>query len=264
MSEQAVIEREDAPDDRRGTAIMQAAEAGDPMMRMVAAAMSDSAVDVGKLERLMDMRDREMARVGREEYMRAMTAAQSEMRNIRQDARNDQTSSNYAKLDGIIKAIRPIYTSHGLSLSFGTEDCPLDGHMRVVCNVMHTGGHCERMHMDIPIDIAGIKGNQNKTATHAHGSTMSYARRYLTLLIFNLATGDDDDGNAADQLLPDEYAAELKQMLHDTEADVARFLKALSARTKVQIGSVDDIPAAHYLTAKTMIENNAKRKQSGE
>lgn len=268
MSEAEYIEGEAQPGtdlaQRSGTGIMQAAEAGDPMMRMVAAAMSDSAVDVDKLERLMQMRDREMARTAREQYMRAMTEAQSQMRNIKADAYNEQTRSTYAKLDGIIKAIRPIYTSNGLSLSFGTEDCPVADHIRVVCHVMHTAGHCERMHLDIPIDLAGIKGNQNKTATHAHGSTMSYARRYLTLLIFNIATGDDDDGNASDQALPDEYAAELKKMLRDTDADVGRFLKALGARIRITLESVDQIPAAHYLIARTMIENNARRKAESD
>jgi hypothetical protein len=44
--------------------------------------------------------------------------------------------------------------------------------------------------------MTGPKGNQNKTATHGFGSTMSYGRRYLICLIFNITlTNEDQDGN---------------------------------------------------------------------
>ena len=41
-------------------------------------------------------------------------------------------------------------------------------------------------------------GTVNKTKIHASGSTLSYGRRYLLKLIFNLTTVDelDDDGQS--------------------------------------------------------------------
>src|SRR5690606_25050529 len=100
--------------------------------------------------------------------------------------------------------IVPVYTSHGLALSFDTADSPLEGHVRVVCRVTHTGGHAQVYTHDNPLDLTGIGGKVNKTATHGRGSAITYARRYLTLLIFNLRTGQDDDGNATSASLPDQ------------------------------------------------------------
>lgn len=63
----------------------------------------------------------------------------------------------------------------------------------------HVGGHCKRYEGDFPLYKAGAKGNDNKTAIQATGSTFSYARRYLTYLIFNLTVADEDtDGNGTE------------------------------------------------------------------
>jgi hypothetical protein len=45
----------------------------------------------------------------------------------------------------------------------------------------------------MPLDNVGMKGTANKTNVHATGATNSYARRYLTLMIWNLTTEDDID-----------------------------------------------------------------------
>jgi hypothetical protein len=49
----------------------------------------------------------------------------------------------------------------------------------------------------MPADGKGAKGGDVMTRTHAAGSAFSYGQRYLLKLIFNIATGEDDDGNAA-------------------------------------------------------------------
>ena len=45
--------------------------------------------------------------------------------------------------------------------------------------------------------MTGIKGSVNKTAMHGHGSALTYARRYIMCLAFDIQVSDDDDGNAA-------------------------------------------------------------------
>ena len=50
----------------------------------------------------------------------------------------------------------------------------------------------------MPADGKGAQGRDVMTRTHATGSAVSYGRRYLLLMIFNIAVGgEDDDGNAA-------------------------------------------------------------------
>lgn len=167
------------------------------LMAAVARAASDPTVDVNKMERMWAMLERAEDRRAGQEFAEAMARAQSEMPLVAKDRHNTQTNSDYATLDAINAAIVPIYTRHGLSMTFDTADSPLADHVRVVCRVKHRGGHTETYTHDNPLDMTGIGGKVNKTATHGRGSAITYARRYLTLLIFNLRTGYDDDGNAS-------------------------------------------------------------------
>lgn len=166
------------------------------MIQMIQRAAADPAVDVDKMERLMQMHERFVDRSASAAFNAAMVRAQRRIGPVYRSSFNTQTSSGYAKLEDIDKKISPEYTDEGFSLSFGTEDSPLAGHLRVVCDVMHEQGHTKRYHMDLPLDAAGIAGKVNKTGVHAHGSTNSYARRYLTMNIFNVVlTNEDNDGN---------------------------------------------------------------------
>jgi len=161
----------------------------------ILSAAKDSSIDINKLERLMSLRTELEADQRRIEFNAAMTAAQAEIEPVVRKKANEQTRSKYATLEAIHQMVVPVVTKHGFSMTFGTEDSKIEGHYRIVCQLSHRSGHSERYTADIPIDRAGLKGNDNKTATHAFGSTMSYGRRYLTLLIFNVATMDDNDGN---------------------------------------------------------------------
>src|SRR5690606_13936913 len=104
----------------------------------------------------------------------AMKAAQADMPMVGKDRHNTQTNSDYATLDAINKAITPVYTLHGFSLTFDTEDSPLEGHVRVVCRVLHRDGHSKSYNYDTPMDGTGIGGKVNKTPTHARGSAITY------------------------------------------------------------------------------------------
>lgn len=167
------------------------------LMNAIAQAARDPSVDVDKMERLFAMHEKMQDRMAEQAFSDAMKAAQAQMPTVAKDRHNTQTNSDYATLDAINKAITPVYTAHGFSLSYDTEDSPLDGHVRVVCHVLHRDGHSKSYRYDTPMDSAGIGGKVNKTPTHARGSAITYGRRYLVLMIFNLTTGYDDDGNSA-------------------------------------------------------------------
>lgn len=165
------------------------------IMDVISRAASDPSVDVDKLERLLGMAERIGARDAEIAYNDAMSAAQAEMEPVRADASNPQTKSRYASFIALDRALRPIYTRHGFSLSFDTADgAPVD-HVRVVCKVSHRAGHSERPHIDMPSDGKGAKGGDVMTKTHATGAAMTYGQRYLLKMIFNIAVGEDDDGN---------------------------------------------------------------------
>jgi len=187
-------------DARRSVQEAQPAESGAAVMiQMIQRCAADPAVDVDKMERMMTMHERIVDRSAAAAFNAAMVRAQGRIKPVVRDSLNTHTNSYFANLEAIDRQATPIYTAEGLALSFGTEDSALAGHVRVVCDVMHELGHVKRYKVDLPLDGAGARGNANKTGVQAHGSTYSYARRYLTVLIFNVTiVNEDNDGNYTD------------------------------------------------------------------
>lgn len=167
------------------------------LMSVIAKAASDPNMDVEKMERLMALFERIKAKEAAENYNVAMASVQAAIPAVYRDAQNSSTNSRYVRLESLHAAIVPVATQHGFSLSFGTADCPIAGHYRITCKVSNRG-HSESHQLDLPSDNLGPKGLPNKTLVHGIGSSMSYGRRYLTLLIFNVPlTNEDDDANRA-------------------------------------------------------------------
>lgn len=166
------------------------------MMAMIDRYVRDPQVDVAKLEKLVALHERALARTAQEAFNMAMAAAQAEMQPIATDANNPQTHSRYASYYALDKALRPLYAKHGFALSFTTDDAPMAETLRVLCDVMHIGGHSKVYRIDMPADGKGARGGDVMTKTHATGAAASYAMRYLLKMIFNVAVGEDDtDGN---------------------------------------------------------------------
>jgi hypothetical protein len=230
-----------------------------PMHAMLERVLSQPELDVTKLHELLSLQERVEAERARKEFMVAFNAAQTAMEPIARDADNKQTRSTYATHAALDRALRPLYTQHGFSVSFNTADSPLAEHVRVVCHLAHSGGHERVYQADIPCDGKGAKGNDVMTKTHAVGSAMTYGKRYLLALAFNIALADkDDDGNAAgrkgdgtEPISQDQLDA-LIELADEVGADRARFCKFYG------IASFADITKADFDKAKRALE--AKRK----
>lgn len=166
-----------------------------PIIQMIERIVLNPEADIDKLERVMAMQERMLDRDQEAEFNRALVKAQSEMPLIQAKSENKQTNSFYAKLDAINASIVPVYTSNGFAVSFDTSESPLDDHIRIVAYVAHSAGHSKSFKHDLPIDDKGIQGKTNKTQMHGRASTVSYGQRYLLCMIFNVSTGNDNDGN---------------------------------------------------------------------
>lgn len=208
------------------------------MLTMIERAARDPAVDIDKLERLFALHERMVAADKKTAYNAAMSVVQAKIKPVYRDAMNQQTNSPYARLETISDAITPIYTAEGFALSFDTADCATPGKIRIVCEVMHSAGHSEHKHFDLALDNVGLKGNPNKTEIQASGSTISYGRRYLKLMVFDVVlTNEDNDGQPpavhetkGDSLnvVPIEEAqAMADKMLAALNADVTESMKAM-------------------------------------
>lgn len=164
---------------------------------VISRAASDPAMDVAKLQALLEMHERLRENEAEREFNMALADVQASMGRIGTDSKNSQTNSKYASYAALDRILRPLYTERGLALSFDTGDAP-ENFVNVVCRVSHREGHVRTYHVLMPADGKGAKGGDVMTRTHATGAALSYGSRYLLKMIFNVAVGeDDDDGNGA-------------------------------------------------------------------
>ena len=121
---------------------------------------------------------------------------------------NPQTHSKYADLGDIIESAKPIYTKEGFSVIFYEGETVAPESIRVCADILHTAGHKETYHYDVPLDGKGLQGNANMTKIHGKSSSVSYGRRYLMCMIWNIPTQDDDGNGAAKPVKAVEYINE--------------------------------------------------------
>jgi hypothetical protein len=216
------------------------------------ATMSPDA-NVENIERLYTLYEKDQARLAEQAYAEAMSSCQAEMPMVARNAENKQTSSQYAKHEAICKAITPIYTKHGFSLSFYEGKAEQTDYIRIMCDVSHKQGHTKQRFIDFPIDNIGMQGKVNKTMIHGKGSTFSYGRRYLTLLIFDLATYDDNDGTIAPRITEDQVN-QLHAKITENDLSLDKFLKW------AKVDQLVDIPERAFDVVNSEVDRAIKQK----
>jgi hypothetical protein len=225
------------------------------IIQMIERAARDPAVDIDKMQRLLDMKEKMELRVAEQAFNDAMRIAQEKMRPIATDSDNSQTKSKYASYAALDRAVRKIYTDAGFSLSFDAgEGAPSDT-VRVVCFVS-CAGYTRQYHVDMPADGKGAKGGDVMTKTHAAGSAFTYGQRYLLKLIFNLAIGADDDGNKAGAVLINEkQVTELIELADEIGVDKIKFCRYF------KIESLAELPLFKFNDAVAAMESKRKAKK---
>lgn len=163
------------------------------MVSFIERAASDKDVDIEKFERLIELQNKERSRQAREAYYADMAMLQSEMPTVAENGQikvNGQVRSRYAKHEDIVSVCRPLMQKYGFSFSAKTDFT--GGQLIIEGIVAHKLGHTEETKMVLPFDNSG-----SKNAVQAVGSSVSYGRRYVFSMLFNVTTGEDDDGQRA-------------------------------------------------------------------
>lgn len=193
-----------------------------------------------------------------QQWIESMLAAQSEIgeHKIVKTTYNEHTRSHYIKLEALSAVIDPIARKHGFFLVYGMSDSPLDDHYRITCDVAHKSGHVVHKEVDIGTDAAGPKGGGTKSLAQGSGSSISYGRRYLKAMVFDVAiAGEDHDGatpkqRAKSEVIDQKQLDELTDLLNSTGAPpVDRFCNTF------QIKHVEKLPAARFEEAKARIKD---------
>ena len=217
-------------------------------MQLISQVVDNPDFDVEKLAKMMDLQERYEDRRAEIEFNKAFNRVQAKLPTVVENCDNSQTKSKYANIKALSTAIKPVYTAEGFSTSFSEGKSELEGQIRINGVLRHTGGHKEPYSVELPRDDAGMKGTVNKTPTHAASSTLTYGRRILTLMIFDVAPGDDTDGNMPSIPITEEQAANIEALLDETGADKVRFLKYAGA------DSIEEIDEKYYSTCVKMLE----------
>ncbi len=171
----------------------------DTLLALVNRALVDPALDVTKLEKLLELKER----YDREEARKAFVAAMAQFRRkapvLSKDShvyfKTDRgvTEYDHATLGGITGKLGPALGECGLSWEWETRQGD-GGRITVTCILTHIGGHFTRTELSGSPDQSG-----GKNAIQAVGSTVSYLQRYTLLAATGMATMDqDDDGRTSE------------------------------------------------------------------
>jgi hypothetical protein len=206
-------------------------------------------VDIDKMERLLEMQERIMARDAEAAFNVALSEMQPELPTI--IARDTGQSSKYAKWEKIYPKIMPVINKHGFALSFKTDTEP--GQITVTAILRHKAGHSDQTSLPLPSDTSGNKNN-----VQAVGSSVQYGKRYAVTALLNLnVAGEDDDAHkagAGELITQEQYDAILKR-LNATNSDISAFCKFL------KIPKLEEMPASKHKEAKAILTK--KENQNG-
>lgn len=185
-----------------------------------------------QLKGLLDLQKDWEANEARKSFASAFAIAQANITAVIKTKLNPQTHSKYADLGDILKIAQPVYTAEGFSVIFYEGETSVVESIRVCADVLHSAGHKETYHYDVPLDGVGIKGNANMTKIHGKSSSVSYGRRYLMCMIWNIPT-QDDDGNSANgvvEFITPEQVSEISERINKLGKSflLDKFLKYLN------------------------------------
>jgi len=229
------------------------------LLSVIAQAALNPNVDVEKMRALLELKERIDETDAKKLFHAAMIEAQEEMRPVVRNCRGDK-GSKYANLEAVDRAIRPIYTRHGFVLSFNSKASE-DGMITMSCTCMHKGGYSKEYELTGALDSSGPKGEKNKTGIQAAGSTVSYLRRYLTVMIYNIVlTDEDNDGAGTKQTISEAQVNKILDLLMACDMEGAKSKPFLAF---MEISRVEDIPAYRYDTAITNLQTKLKKVTRG-
>ena len=216
------------------------------IMAVIGLAARDPNVDVEKMERLFALKaqlDKDQKEAA---YMAALSRVQPKIPQISKNGRilvNDQVRSRFARLEDIDSQIRPIIAEEGFAISFDTE--MVGDRIKISGRLSHREGHSEAKTLFLPIDNSG-----GKNGVQAVGSTVSYGRRMLLKMFFNIIeAGEDTDGNPP---ISAEQEQTLDSLITDVGVDRGRFLNWLG------VSKLSELSRKRYDAAVRKLEEKRK------
>jgi len=145
------------------------------------------------LEQMAKQRDYE----DREAFNAALRRIQDKIEPVVKDCENKQTHSRYASAEAVDDVLDKLMEEERMTLSFVPRSSDKENEF-VVVGILSLGAYSKEYPLPIPCDGKGPKGDGVMSRVHAVGSGVTYGKRYIKNMIFNLRFKEkDDDGNKA-------------------------------------------------------------------
>lgn len=235
--------------------------AGAGFLAMIERAARDPNVDPAKLSALLGLKERVDAKQAEIEFNQDFSLASMEMPRVAKRGTIkmvkdgiDKGSIPFAKYEDLDRAIRPIEGKYGFTRSFTTKPAEQSGIIMTV-NLAHRGGHSISSTRFMPPDPG-----PGRNAMQAIGSASSYAKRYLTLDIWNIVTeGADNDGSTACPITQDQVNR-IYDMIAACEMDIGRQKKLLEY---ANAANVEQIQSHRFNDVMGQLQKALKQKNGG-
>lgn len=216
------------------------------MLSILIEVSRDPRVDVAKMIQLNKLLDEERER----EAFGSMIAMQSARPRITKDRKSDK--HKYATLEKVSSELDPLMTQFGFGLTYGEGVSHLPDHYRITAKLMHArSGWSRDYFIDLPTNAHKSPDGKNlMTPAQGKGVVVSYGRRYLKLLIFDVTiAGEDIDAELPADMTPinQTQLEKLEKAIEFKNVDEAKFL------ARFGISSVDALPRAKFDKAMSLI-----------
>ncbi len=225
------------------------------LMTMIERAALTPDFDVGKLDRLLEIKERWDSNHARKSYTAAMARFKANPPEILKDKQVSYTTTKgrteyaHATLGAVCRAVIKGLSEHGFSHRWDVKQ--FEDKVVVACIVTHEEGHSENVTLFAFPDESG-----SKNSIQALGSTITYLQRYSLLSVTGLAAAEDDDDGAASEvieLITDNQALDLQALAEEVGADKTKFLAFLN------VEKLADLPKKRLQEAVQALKNKAKK-----
>lgn len=227
------------------------------LLRIIATAAADPRVDVVKMERLLDMQERVMARAAEAAFNQALARLKAKLPRVSKKGaivlKDGKTRLPYAKYEDIHEAVMPLMLEEGFTVSYSTELVAGSSLLEVRATFRHSSGHQDVGKAYLPLtDDSGAKNR-----VQGAGSILSYGKRYALCQYLDIVTeGEDDDGMQGDAKPIDEkQQGQLRDLIADSGANEEKFL------TFMGVERIEDIIVRDFTKAVNALNQKRRGKQ---
>lgn len=212
-----------------------------PVAQMLQAVIDKgvTAENVAVMEQLVSLYERMQLRDAEKQFAAAFAALQSEMPAVQATKPVPDKFGNikyhFAPYEEIMATVKPLLLKHGFTITFSMSFS--EGRVIQACTLQHVGGHSRTNQFMARIG----SGPPGSSEAQGDGAASTYAKRFALCNALNIVTEVDTDGrtdarNEGEPITQDK-AIYLRELVKETKADEAAFLKFAGASKYEEISS---------------------------